>query len=144
MALPGGELLRTVVSSAGAALRDGKRQRVRHFEGRAHVAVRGLREGDLPFAAATKLTEDVERRLADLPGVTWAVANTVLGHVVVGTEGPSDAEEIVSALIEAVEAVEEAHGVEVPLPDHPLSGGAVRRAWGGGGGGAGGGGGGPP
>ncbi|MFE9098964.1 HAD-IC family P-type ATPase [Streptomyces sp. NPDC007264] len=129
MAVPGGGLLRAAVSSAATALRGrDTTRRIRHFEGRAHVAVRGLREGDLPHPSAAGLVEDVERRLAAVPGVVWAVANTVLGHVVVATEGPSDAEETVAALVEAVEAVEEAHAVEHPLPDHPLSGGASRRA----------------
>ncbi|MFJ5531097.1 HAD-IC family P-type ATPase [Streptomyces sp. NPDC093261] len=127
MALPGGTLLRTVASCA-AALRDDTRRRIRHFDGRAHVAVRGLREGDLPRAKAKKLTEDVERRLAQVPGVAWAVANTVLGYVVVATEGASDAGDLVAALTEAVETVEEAHDIDLPLPDHPLSGGATRRA----------------
>ncbi|MEU9379496.1 hypothetical protein AB0D38_00195, partial [Streptomyces sp. NPDC048279] len=93
-----------------------------------HVAVRGLRHGDLPESSAAKLAEDVERVLAALPGVEWAVANTVLGHAVVGTEGPFETETITDALIEAVEAVEEAHGVTHPLPEHPVSGGTVRRA----------------
>ncbi|MFD1657783.1 HAD-IC family P-type ATPase [Streptomyces caeni] len=129
MALPGGGLLRAAVSSAATALRGrDTTRRIRHFEGRAHVAVRGLREGDLPHPSAASLVEDVERRLAEVPGVVWAAANTVLGHVVVATEGPSDAAETVAALIEAVEEVEEAHGADHPLPDHPLSGGASRRA----------------
>ncbi|AVH55195.1 MULTISPECIES: cation-translocating P-type ATPase [Streptomyces] len=128
MALPGRGLLRAVVSSAAGTLQDGARARVRFFGRRAHVAVRGLRPGDLPESAATKLAEDVERALADLPSVEWAVVNTVLGHAVVGTKGPSGTETIADALIEAVEAVEEAHGVAHPLPEHPVSGGAVRRA----------------
>ncbi|MCW7940884.1 hypothetical protein AAW14_01605 [Streptomyces hygroscopicus] len=116
------------MSCAAAVLRDDTRRRIRHFDGRAHIAVRGLGEGGLAHAAAAKLVEDVERRLADVPGVAWAVVNTVLGHAVVATEGPSDAQDIVDALIEAVETVEEAHGIEQPLPDHPLSGGRVQRA----------------
>lgn len=128
--LPGRGLLRTAASCAATVLRYDTRQRLRHFEGRVHIAVRGLREGDLAHAAAVRLAEDVERRLTDVPGVTWAAVNTVLGHAVVATDGPSDGEDVVSALIEAVETVEEAHGVEHPLPDHPLSGAAARRsAW---------------
>ncbi|MFD8501601.1 HAD-IC family P-type ATPase [Streptomyces sp. NPDC059687] len=127
MALPGGGLLRAVVSSS-AALANGTRQRVRRFEGRTHIAVRGLGEGELPGPTAEKLAEDVQRRLSDVPGVAWAVVNTVLGHAVVATEDPCDTEEIVSVLIEAVEAAEDAHGVEHPLPDHPLSGDTLRRA----------------
>ncbi|MGW7404096.1 HAD-IC family P-type ATPase [Streptomyces sp. NPDC054833] len=128
MALPGRGLLRTVVSSAAGVLRTEARVRVRFFGNRAHVAVRGLRPGDLPEAAATKLAKEVERRLAAVPSVDWAVVNTVLGHAVVGTDGSSEMEAITDALIEAVEAVEEAHGVAHPLPEHPTSGGAVRRS----------------
>ncbi|WP_369251909.1 HAD-IC family P-type ATPase [Streptomyces sp. R41] len=101
---------------------------MRFFGSRAHVAVRGLRPGDLPEAAATRLAKDVERRLAALPSVDWAVVNTVLGHAVIGTEGPFERETMADVLIEAVEAVEEAHGVAHPLPEHPLSGEPVRRA----------------
>ncbi|MFG2260978.1 site-specific integrase [Streptomyces mirabilis] len=61
----------------------------------------GPASGDLPEAAATKLAKDVERRLAALPSVDWAAL---------------------------IEAVQEAHGVAHPLPEHPLSGGAVRRS----------------
>ncbi|MEU6370576.1 HAD-IC family P-type ATPase [Streptomyces sp. NPDC046931] len=128
MALPGGALLRAVVSSAYAVLGSGRRERVRHFDGRAHVAVRGLREGDLPRAKAKKLAEEVERRIAEVPGVAWAVANTVLGHVIVATEGGSEVEDIVEALTEAVETIEEAHHIDLTLPDHPCSGERARRA----------------
>ncbi|MFI6493249.1 HAD-IC family P-type ATPase [Streptomyces sp. NPDC050564] len=128
MALTGRGLLRAVVSSAARALEDEARARVRVFGRRAHVAVRGLRPGDLPEAAATKLAEDVERCLAALPSVDWAVVNTVLGHAVVGTEAGFETETIADALVEAVEAVEEAHGVTHPLSEHPVSGGAVRRS----------------
>ncbi|GAA3368281.1 cation-translocating P-type ATPase [Streptomyces sannanensis] len=128
MALPGCALLRAVVSSATGALRNEAQARVRIFGRRAHVAVRGLGPGDLPEAAARNLAEDVERGLAALPSVEWAVVNTVLGHAVVGTEGTFETETIADALIEAVEAVEEAHGVTHPLPEHPVSGGRVRRA----------------
>ncbi|MGW7384402.1 HAD-IC family P-type ATPase [Streptomyces sp. NPDC054794] len=128
MALPGGGLLRNVVSSATGALLSEGRGRVRFFGRRAHVAVRGLRPGDLPEATVTKLAREVERRLAAVPSVDWAVVNTILGHAVVGTDGSSELETITDALIEAVEEVEEAHGVEHPLPEHPLSGGTVRRS----------------
>jgi magnesium-transporting ATPase (P-type) len=130
VALPGPGLLRVVVSSFAEGLREGTRRRVRHFDGRAHVAVRGLRAGDLPCAAAAELAQHVERRLREVPGVAWAVANTALGHAVVATEGPSVTEETVAALIEAVEEVEGSHGVEQrPLPDHPASGRRVRNAF---------------
>lgn len=101
VALAGRGLLRAVVSSAAGVLQDEARAGVRFPVRRAHVAVRGLRPGDLPEAAATKLAKDVERRLAALPSVDWAAL---------------------------IEAVQEAHGVAHPLPEHPLSGGAVRRS----------------
>jgi hypothetical protein len=75
-----------------------------------------------PESAAAKLAEDVERVLAALPGVEWAVANSVLGHAVVGAEGSYEIATITDALIEVVE---EAHGV---TPEHPVSGAAGRRA----------------
>ncbi|MGW0765819.1 HAD-IC family P-type ATPase [Streptomyces sp. NPDC002676] len=128
MALPGRGLLRDAVSRAAGVLQDEAGTRVRFFGRRAHIAVRGLRPGDLPESAAKKLAEDVERCLAALPAVEWAVVNTVLGHAVVGTEGAWEGETITDALIQAVEAVEEAHGVAHPLPEHPVSGGPVRRS----------------
>ncbi|MPY60581.1 cation-translocating P-type ATPase [Streptomyces spongiae] len=163
-AIPGLGLLRAVVSSVVGAERDVPAARVRLVDGRAHVAVRGLREGDLPESVAVPLAEEAERRLAAVPGVEWAVANAVLGHVVVATgrpldaatgrssdavaegssdtvtegssesatEGPPDTatatEAIMAALADAAEAVEKEHRIEAPLPDHPLSGGAIRRA----------------
>ncbi|MBA2808209.1 cation-transporting P-type ATPase [Streptomyces sp. KM273126] len=120
--------LRAAVSSAAGAAQDVPAARVRRVDGRAHVAVRGLREGHLPDSAAARLADEVERRLAAVPGVDWAVANAVLGHVVVATEGPPDAEEIVAALADVVEEVEREHRVDAPLPDHPLSGGKARRS----------------
>ncbi|MDT0468400.1 cation-translocating P-type ATPase [Streptomyces gibsoniae] len=128
MALPGGTLLRTVVSCAAAVLQGDTCRRIRHFDGRAHVAVRGLREGELPPARTRKLAQEVERRLAEVPGVAWAVANTVLGHVVVAAATGYDAEDIVETVTEAVETIEEAHDIDLPLPDHPLSGRTSRRA----------------
>lgn len=127
-AIPGLGLLRAVLSSVVGAERDGPAARVRSIDGRAHVAVRGLREGHLPESAAARLTEEAERRLAAVPGVDWAVANAVLGHVVVATEGPPGAEEVMATLADVAEAVEKEHRVEGPLPEHPLSGAAVRRA----------------
>ncbi|MFC9635378.1 hypothetical protein ACFTY8_40575 [Streptomyces mirabilis] len=82
----------------------------------------------LSEAAATKLAKGVERRLAAVSSVDWAVVNTVLGHAIVGTDGSSEIETITDALIEAVEAVEEAHGAVHPMPEHPLAGGTVRRS----------------
>ncbi|WP_079077299.1 cation-translocating P-type ATPase [Streptomyces sp. Root369] len=125
MRIPGSGLLSALASSAAGGLA-GAEQRVRSFDERAHIAVRGLR--DLDAVAATRVAEEVEQRLAALPCVRWVVTNTVLEHAIVGTEGAPDTEETVKALADAVEAVEEEHGLDGPLPEHPLSGGPVRRA----------------
>ncbi|MFE9609793.1 HAD-IC family P-type ATPase [Streptomyces sp. NPDC006012] len=128
MTLPGRGLLRAVLSSATGALGNEAADRVRFFGRRAHIAVRGLRPGDLPEPVAEKLAEDVERELRALPSVDWAVVNTVLGHAVVGTGESADTETITDALVEAVEAAEDAHGAEGPLPGHPVSDAPARRA----------------
>ncbi|WP_067279622.1 cation-translocating P-type ATPase [Streptomyces jeddahensis] len=99
---------------------------MRSFEERFHVGVRGLR--DRSEADAALLVRDLEEALSALPSVRWAVVNTVLEHVVVTIDGGAEAEAVVEALVAAVEAVEEKHGAEGPLPEHPQSGGPVRRA----------------
>ncbi|MFF0157910.1 HAD-IC family P-type ATPase [Streptomyces sp. NPDC005263] len=117
--------MRAVASSAAGAL-VGTERRVRFFDERAHIAVRGLGErGDVD---AERVAREVEQRLAALGCVRWVVTNTVLEHAVVGTEGAPDAEETVRALTGAVEAVEAELGLDGPLPEHPLSGGPLRRA----------------
>ncbi|MBA4863710.1 cation-translocating P-type ATPase [Streptomyces sp. PSKA54] len=118
--------MRAVASSAAGVLGGSAEPRVRSFEERVHIAVRGLR--DRSEADAARLAQDVEEALSALPSVRWAVVNTVLEHVVVTAEGGPEAEAIVEALVETVEAIEEKHGAEGPLPEHPLSGGPVRRA----------------
>ncbi|MEU3983824.1 cation-translocating P-type ATPase [Streptomyces sp. NPDC026672] len=128
MALPGRGLLRAVVARAVGVPRGEGRARVRFFGRRAHIAVRGLHPGGLPESSAEKLAEEVERRLAALPSVDWAVVNTVLGHAVVGTGSEYEGEAVEDALTAVVEAVEEAHGVVHPLPEHPASGGTTRRS----------------
>ncbi|MEU0069861.1 cation-translocating P-type ATPase [Streptomyces sp. NPDC006332] len=125
MRIPGSGLLRAVASSAAGALA-GTEPRVRFFDERAHIAVRGL--GERGDADVERVAREVEQRLAALGCVRWVVTNTVLEHAVVGTEGPPDAEETVRALTGAVEAVEAELGLDGPLPEHPLSGGPVRRA----------------
>ncbi|MGW2182360.1 HAD-IC family P-type ATPase [Streptomyces sp. NPDC001732] len=87
-----------------------------------------MRPGDLPEEAAAKVADDVERCLSALPAVEWVVVNTVLGHAIVGTDGAFEADAMADALVEAVTAVEEAHGVAHPLAEHPVSGGATRRS----------------
>ncbi|MFE4626340.1 hypothetical protein [Streptomyces mirabilis] len=56
-----------------------------------------MRPGDLSEAAAMKLAKDVERRLAAVSSVDWAVVNTVLGHAIAGTDGSSEIETITDA-----------------------------------------------
>ncbi|MGW0994303.1 HAD-IC family P-type ATPase [Streptomyces sp. NPDC002520] len=87
-----------------------------------------MRPGELPEDAAAKLAEHVERRLCTLPSVEWAVVNTVLGHAIVGTDGGFETETVADALVEAVEAVEKAHGAAHPVPEHPVAGGTARRS----------------
>ncbi|GGI94005.1 hypothetical protein [Streptomyces brasiliensis] len=128
MTLPGRGLLRAAVSCAAGVRRNEAQARVRVFGHRAHIAVRGLCPGDLPESSAEKPAGDVEQRLTAVPAVEWAVVNTVLGHAVVGTEAGCETTAVVDALTEAVEAVEEAHGITHPLPEHPASGGQVRRS----------------
>ncbi|MFF4351716.1 HAD-IC family P-type ATPase [Streptomyces sp. NPDC001530] len=125
MRIPGSGLLRAVASSVAGVL-GGAEERVQFFDERVHIAVRGLR--DRSDADAARAVEDVEQRLAALPCVQWAVMNTVLGCAIVTTEGAPDAEPTVKALVDTVEAVEEKHGLDGPLPEHPLSGGPIRRA----------------
>ncbi|MDX3854862.1 cation-translocating P-type ATPase [Streptomyces sp. AK02-01A] len=99
--------------------------RVSTFEGgRAHLSVRGLRGHTGP-----KVAEALERRLAEVPSVRWAVVNAVLQSVVVAVEGPADDEEILCRLVDVVEAVEEAYDTaHGPLPPHPASAGPAGRA----------------
>ncbi|MFF2063163.1 HAD-IC family P-type ATPase [Streptomyces sp. NPDC058200] len=92
--------------------------------GRVHLSVRGLRGSE-----SVKVAEALERRLAQVSGVRWAVVNAVLESVVVATEGSPDAESTVRALLDVVEAVEQVHDVaEEPLPSHPVSPEATSRA----------------
>jgi magnesium-transporting ATPase (P-type) len=92
--------------------------RVRTFtEDRVHLSMRGLRG-----SAALRISETVERRLAEVPGVRWAAVNAILECVVVATEGPPEDEATLEALLEVVEAAEELHGeTHGPLPSHPIA-----------------------
>ncbi|WP_189857633.1 HAD-IC family P-type ATPase [Streptomyces poonensis] len=104
-----------------------REDRLWFFDGRAHIAVRGVRDATDGDAGVPAL---VEQRLAALPCVEWAAVNTVLGCAVVATAGASDDPATVRALLETVRAVEEEHGLTGPLPEHPLAAApAVRTAW---------------
>ena len=84
--------------------------------GRAHIEVRGL-SGPRSGEVAAQLKAELER----LAGVDWAEVNVALGRVIVAIEGD---EPDVGDLIEAVEAVEKALGVDRERfshdqPEHP-------------------------
>ncbi|MGS2591595.1 HAD-IC family P-type ATPase [Streptomyces hebeiensis] len=120
---PVGTLLEALITPLSP--RPHPRVRMLHRQ-RVHLAVRGLRG-----ASGVKLAEHVERQLAEVPGVRWAAVNAVLEAVVVATEGPADEEATVQALIDVVEAAEQAHDTaRGPLPPHPVSPEpAGRAAW---------------
>ncbi|MFD7709258.1 HAD-IC family P-type ATPase [Streptomyces sp. NPDC059786] len=107
-------------------LRD-REERLWLFDGRAHIAVRGLRDA---ADGRADVPAQVERRLAALPCVRWAAVNTVLGCAVVATEGEPGDPATVEALLRTVRTVEQEHGLAGPLPEHPLAAAhAVRTAW---------------
>ncbi|MER5918485.1 hypothetical protein ABT124_51850, partial [Streptomyces sp. NPDC001982] len=125
MRIPGVQELCGAARSAAIAMglrEDRDARRLRCFDGRVHIAVRGLLDGDADLAAA------VQDHLAALPCVQWAAVNTTLGHAVVAVDGPPDSETTVKELVDAVGRVEEARGLEGPLPQHPLSPDPVRAA----------------
>ncbi|MFI8998524.1 HAD-IC family P-type ATPase [Streptomyces sp. NPDC053542] len=126
MNVPGIGIVHTVARTTASALGSQARPRIRIIGEQAHIAVRGLRDAEEATAAA--VTAAVERRLAELPAVRWAAVNAVLGHAVVALDGSPELVETAQALTEAVEAVEEEHGLTGPLPEHPLAPSDIRRA----------------
>ncbi|WP_051831312.1 cation-translocating P-type ATPase [Streptomyces violens] len=126
MNVPGIGIVHTVARTAVSALGSQARPRTRIIGEQAHIAVRGLRDAE--EATAATVTAAIERRLAELPAVRWAAVNAVLGHAVVVLEGSPELVETAQALTEAVEAVEEEHGLTGPLPEHPLTPSDIRRA----------------
>lgn len=106
-----------------AALREPSDGRVRIAGERVHIALRGL-SGPQSDALASAY----ERRLSAVPGVCWAAVNSQLGYAVVAREEGTEDGELSRALAAAAEAAERAYAVDGPLPEHPLSGAAKRRA----------------
>jgi cation-transporting P-type ATPase I len=113
---------RLLASAAAAAISDlGPSRNRRHMwsqDGRAHIEVRGLTG---PGRAHRRLAADVTSALTQLKGVSWAEVNAVTAHVLVifdeDETGPGE-------LVEAVEAVEAAHGTDADdfpwtRPPHP-------------------------
>ncbi|MER7400117.1 hypothetical protein ABT381_31930, partial [Streptomyces sp. NPDC000151] len=126
MNVPGIGIVHTMARTAASALGSSARPRTRIIGEQAHIAVRGLREAEEATAAA--VTAAVERRLVELPAVRWAAVNAVLGYAVVVLDGSPELVETAQALTEAVETVEEEHGLTGPLPEHPFAPGDIRRA----------------
>ncbi len=100
------------------------RRRVWSRAGRAHVEVRGL-AGHGP--EHRRMTQDVTAALTRLKGVRWAEVNAVTAHVFIAF----DEDDIdVDGLVDAVEAVEEAHGTREDTfswshPPHPADDTAI-------------------
>ncbi|GGO82650.1 HAD-IC family P-type ATPase [Wenjunlia tyrosinilytica] len=97
-----GDITDAVTETAGRR----RRRRLWARAGRAHVEVRGLTgRGRRHRAVAQSLVESVR----DIEGIHWAEVNAVLGQMVISfDEGQVD----VDGLLEVVQAVEEAHGVD--------------------------------
>ncbi|HEY2429263.1 MAG TPA: hypothetical protein VGI06_10055, partial [Acidimicrobiales bacterium] len=103
------------------------RHRRRGWSGeRDHVEVRGLAaEAGADGRDRRALAEAVEREARAVPGVRWAVANPVLGRVVVAWEPGARPEGGVPAvLMAAIERAEAASGtagrrMPIGLPEHP-------------------------
>ncbi|WP_190192002.1 cation-translocating P-type ATPase [Streptomyces minutiscleroticus] len=127
MFVPGIGVVHSVVRSAVSALTAPRHPRAHVVGAHVHLAVRGLRDAEGAAAA-----EALERRLAALPSVRWAAVNTVLGFAVVALDedalGGTGAVRAVRALTGAVEEVEEEHGLDGPLPEHPAAPDDIRRA----------------
>lgn len=110
-----------LLGSVGELLDAGGRRagrRVWSADGRAHVEVRGL-TGHGP--RHRRLAEDVTAALRRVDGVRWAEVNAVTQHVLLAFD--EDTVDI-DHLVEAVEAVEAAHGTSKEdfsrlEPDHP-------------------------
>jgi cation-transporting ATPase I len=103
------------------------RRRVWSDEGRAHVEVRGLTgSGDRHH----RLREHLTGTLRELKGVRWAEINAVTQQILIDF----DEEELdVAAIVELIEAAEEAHGTDEETfsrtkPEHPSADAPVNLA----------------
>ena len=119
-----GEALAGVVRRATNPAAQRRHRRMRVFDGRVHISVRGLRGRE-----GHRLAEAVERRLGELPCVRWAAVNGLLEQAVIAIEAEADEESVLKAVLEVVEGVEEAHhAADEPLPVHPASPETAERA----------------
>ena len=102
-----------------------RRRRCWVGDGKAHIEVKtARREG------SEELHERLRRELERLEGVHWAEVNAIAGRVVVAFDGESTDP---ADLVDVIEAVEEAHGVEGErfshdATEHPGDGETIRRA----------------
>ena len=103
------------------------RRRIWTADGRAHVEVKGLTgSGDRHH----RLREHLTGTLRELKGVRWAEINAVTQHILVDFD---EQELDVEAIIEVIEAAEEAHGTDEETfsrtkPEHPSADAPVNLA----------------
>lgn len=115
----------TLSGAPVARSRSRSRRRVIRHRGLAHIEVKRGHHPELEH-----LRSSIGEELRRLEGVRWVEVNAVVGEVVVSFE---DGEVDVDDLIELVEGIEDAHGLEeegfservTPHPDDPA---AIRRA----------------
>jgi cation-transporting P-type ATPase I len=103
------------------------RRRVWSADGRAHVEVRGLTGSGEQHH---RLREHLTGSLRELKGVRWAEINAVTQHILIDFD---EQELDVEAIIEVVEAAEEAHGTDEETfsrtkPEHPSADAPVNLA----------------
>ena len=103
------------------------RRRVWSQDGRAHVEVKGLTGSG---GRHHRLREHLTGTLRDVKGVRWAEINAVTQHILVDFD---EQELDVEAIIEVIEAAEEAHGTDEETfsrtkPEHPSADAPVNLA----------------
>ena len=115
------------VAGLAAASPTRARRRVWSADGRAHVEVKGLTgSGDRHHALRAHLTG----ALRELKGVRWAEINAVTQHILIDFD---EQELDVEAIIEVIEAAEEAHDTDEETfsrtkPEHPSADAPVNMA----------------